>query len=54
MPLFTFGRASAKISSAKAKENATRMSIGIEKNQMILEKMKLLILFKAHKILEKS
>ena len=31
MPLFTFGRASAKISSAKAKENATRMSIGIEK-----------------------
>ena len=30
--LFTFGRASAKISSAKAKENATRMSIGIEKS----------------------
>ncbi len=31
MPLFTFGRASAKISSAKAKENASKMSIGIEK-----------------------
>ena len=31
MPIYTFGRASAKISSAKAKENATKMSIGIEK-----------------------
>ncbi len=31
MPIFTFGRASAKVSSAKAKENATKMSIGIEK-----------------------
>ena len=31
MPLFTFGRASAKISSAKAKEYATKMNIGIEK-----------------------
>ncbi len=31
MPIFTFGRASAKISSAKAKENARKMSIGIEK-----------------------
>ena len=30
MPIFTFGRASAKISSAKAKENARKMSIGIE------------------------
>ena len=31
MPLFTFGRASAKISSARAKENASKMNIGIEK-----------------------
>ncbi len=31
MPIFTFGRASAKVSSARAKENATKMSIGIEK-----------------------
>ena len=31
MPIFTFGRASAKISSARAKENASRMYIGIEK-----------------------
>ncbi len=31
MPLFTFGRASAKISSARAKENATKMNIDIEK-----------------------
>ena len=31
MPIFTFGRASAKVSSAKAKENATKLSIGIEK-----------------------
>lgn len=31
MPIFTFGRASAKISGAKAKENATKMSIGVEK-----------------------
>jgi hypothetical protein len=33
MPIFTFGRASAKISSAKAKENATKMSIGITKKE---------------------
>ena len=33
MPIFTFGRASAKISSAKAKENARKMSIGIEKKK---------------------
>tara|TARA_B100000579_G_scaffold420427_1_gene420147 strand:- start:6102 stop:7445 length:1344 start_codon:yes stop_codon:yes gene_type:complete len=31
MPIFTFGRASAKISSAKAHANASKMSIGIEK-----------------------
>ncbi len=31
MPLFTFGRASAKISSARAKENASKMNIDIEK-----------------------
>ncbi len=30
-PLFTFGRATAKISSAKAKANATKMSIDIER-----------------------
>jgi len=30
-PIFTFGRASAKISGAKAKANATKMSIGVEK-----------------------
>ncbi len=30
MPIFTFGRGSAKISSAKAKANASKMSIGIE------------------------
>ncbi len=33
MPIFTFGRASAKISSARAKENATKMSIGISKKE---------------------
>lgn len=31
MPLFTFGRASAKISSARAKANASKMSIDIER-----------------------
>ena len=31
MPLFTFGRSSAKISSFKAKENASRMNIDIER-----------------------
>ena len=31
MPLFTFGRARAKISSYKAKENATQMNIDIER-----------------------
>ena len=31
MPLFTFGRASAKISGAKAQANASKMAIGIEK-----------------------
>jgi len=33
MPIFTFGRATAKISSARAKENATKMSIGITKKE---------------------
>lgn len=33
MPLFTFGRASAKIAASKAKENATRVSIDIERKQ---------------------
>ncbi|MEC7890283.1 MAG: TolC family protein [Pseudomonadota bacterium] len=31
MPLFTFGRSTAKISSFKAKENASRMNIDIER-----------------------
>ena len=31
LPLFTFGRASAKISSARAKANASKMSIDIER-----------------------
>lgn len=31
MPIFTFGRASAKISGSRAKSNATKMSIGVEK-----------------------
>ena len=31
MPIFTFGRATAKISAAKAKANASKMSIDIEK-----------------------
>ena len=31
MPLFTFGRAKAKISSYRAKENATKMNIDIER-----------------------
>tara|TARA_B100000212_G_C27369233_1_gene531806 strand:+ start:946 stop:2307 length:1362 start_codon:yes stop_codon:yes gene_type:complete len=31
MPIFTFGRASSKISSAKAMSNAKKMTIGIEK-----------------------
>ena len=31
MPLFTFGRASAKIAASQAKENATRISIDIER-----------------------
>ena len=33
MPLFNFGRASAKISSAQAKENAFKMSIDVEKKK---------------------
>jgi hypothetical protein len=33
MPLFNFGRASAKISSAQAKENAYKMSIDVEKKK---------------------
>ena len=41
MPLFNFGRASAKISSAQAKENAYKMSIDVEKRKMMLKKMKL-------------
>ena len=31
MPLFTFGKAKAKISSYRAKENATKMNIDIER-----------------------
>ncbi len=33
MPIFTFGRASAKIAASKAKENATRVSIDIERKE---------------------
>tara|TARA_B110000003_G_scaffold243366_1_gene251762 strand:- start:199 stop:1551 length:1353 start_codon:yes stop_codon:yes gene_type:complete len=33
MPLFTFGRATAKISSAQAKENAYKMSIDVERKK---------------------
>ena len=33
MPIFTFGRASAKIAASRAKENATRVSIDIERKE---------------------
>ncbi len=33
MPIFTFGRASAKISASRAKENATRVSIDIQRKE---------------------
>ena len=41
MPIFTFGRATAKIAASKAKTDATRLSIDIEKKMMTLKKMKL-------------
>ena len=47
MPLFTFGRASAKISSYRAKENASKMNINIEKKADDVQETEIVNLIKS-------
>ena len=47
MPLFNFGRASAKISSAQAKENAYKMSIDVEKKKDDVKENEIVSLMKS-------